>query len=214
MILGRCHAIRRCAAVPRRPSTLDRRPRLRGRIASVLKRIPPSHPFRDDASPSRFSILIIHGVGFSGSSGCSSGVAFAGFGEVFEARSGLASRCCETESSFVFLHFMAHQRLQLTYRFVAAVLALGIGCGPTKSSGGAAQNRAALKLLGLQYGQYLTEHRGSAPADEAAMRKYLELHMGELAGYGVKSADDLLPSLQALASQGKTRDYALPNSVF
>ncbi len=49
-----------------------------------------------------------------------------------------------------------------------------------------------IKLLGLQYGQYLTEHHGSAPKDEAALRQYLQANLGELATYGVKSADDLL----------------------
>jgi hypothetical protein len=66
------------------------------------------------------------------------------------------------------------------------------GCG----GGGAspandAQLRAAMKLLGLQYGSYLSE-RGAPPSDEPALRSYLQSRLTVLSDYGVKSVDDLL----------------------
>ncbi len=51
-----------------------------------------------------------------------------------------------------------------------------------------------MRLLGMQYAEYLAAHNNSAPADEAAMRSWLEAHMNELTPYGVKSVDDLLKS--------------------
>ena len=85
-------------------------------------------------------------------------------------------------------------------RQFALLLALGAGtliapgCGGGASpSGSDSQLRAAMKVLGLQYGSYLTEHNGAPPPDEAAMRAYLQSHMADLSAYGVKGVDDLLP---------------------
>lgn len=66
------------------------------------------------------------------------------------------------------------------------------GCG----SGGASatdndQLRAAMKLLGLQYGSYLSEN-GAPPPDEPALRNYLQTRLTILSDYGVKNVDDLL----------------------
>ena len=73
------------------------------------------------------------------------------------------------------------------------LLLIVAGCGGQKSpSGGIGQVKAALTVLGMQYGEYLTQHNGAAPPDEAAMRSFLESRLGELSGYGVKNADDLL----------------------
>lgn len=49
-----------------------------------------------------------------------------------------------------------------------------------------------MKVLGLEYGSYLTEHNGAPPPDEAAMRAYLQSRMADLNEYGVKGVDDLL----------------------
>ena len=49
-----------------------------------------------------------------------------------------------------------------------------------------------MKVLGLEYGSYLTEHNGAPPPDEAAMRAYLQSHMADLSEYGAKGVDDLL----------------------
>ncbi len=49
-----------------------------------------------------------------------------------------------------------------------------------------------MKLLGLQYGSFLADSNGAAPADESVLRKYLESQLATLSDYGVKSADDLL----------------------
>jgi hypothetical protein len=81
-----------------------------------------------------------------------------------------------------------------------AVVAAGFvlassGCGGTASpAGDQGQTKAAMRLLGIQYAQYLGSHNGSPPKDEAAWRSYLEAHMNELSPYGVKSVDDLLKS--------------------
>jgi hypothetical protein len=79
------------------------------------------------------------------------------------------------------------------------MLALGVGtlvapgCGDGASpSGSDGQLRTAMKVLGLEYGNYLTEHNGAPPPDEAAMRAYLQSRMADLSEYGVKGVDDLL----------------------
>jgi hypothetical protein len=64
------------------------------------------------------------------------------------------------------------------------------GCGGA-TAGSDDQSRAAMKLLGIEYGRYLAAH-GSPPKDEAAWRAYLESRMSDLSAYGVKSVDDLL----------------------
>jgi hypothetical protein len=48
-----------------------------------------------------------------------------------------------------------------------------------------------MKLLGLQYGSYLSEN-GAPPPDERALRSYLQSRLTVLSDYGVKSIDDLL----------------------
>jgi len=74
---------------------------------------------------------------------------------------------------------------------VVCVIAFA-GCGPAATpDSGDAQIRAAMKLLGLEYGGYLTTHN-AAPPDEAALRKYLQTRVVDLSAYGVKSVDDLL----------------------
>ena len=66
------------------------------------------------------------------------------------------------------------------------------GCGGRNASArDDAQLRAAMTLLGLQYGTYLSE-KGAPPPDEPTLRKYLQSRLVELSDLGVKSADDLL----------------------
>jgi hypothetical protein len=66
------------------------------------------------------------------------------------------------------------------------------GCGGKDvSAQDDAQLRAAMTLLGLQYGSYLSE-MGAPPPDEPALRKYLQSRLVELSDFGVKSVDDLL----------------------
>jgi len=48
-----------------------------------------------------------------------------------------------------------------------------------------------MKLLGMQYGGYLSE-KGAPPPDEPALRSYLKSRLTVLNDYGVKSVDDLL----------------------
>ena len=65
------------------------------------------------------------------------------------------------------------------------------GCGGNAATAGDAQLRAAMKLLGLQYGVYLSE-KGAPPPDEPALRSYLQSRLTVLSDFGVKSVDDLL----------------------
>ena len=65
------------------------------------------------------------------------------------------------------------------------------GCRGNASPAGDAQLRAAMKLLGLRYGSYLSE-KGVPPSDEPALRSYLKSRLNVLSDYGVKSVDDLL----------------------
>jgi hypothetical protein len=84
-------------------------------------------------------------------------------------------------------------------RYLSALLVLSVVClipsggcgGGGASAAGDAQIRAAMKLLGLQYGSYLSE-TSAPPPDELALRKYLQSRLTVLSDYGVKSVDDLL----------------------
>ena len=56
----------------------------------------------------------------------------------------------------------------------AACIAASGGCGAGEQSAqNDAQLRAGMKLLGLQYGSYLSE-KGAPPPDESALRSYLK----------------------------------------
>jgi hypothetical protein len=73
--------------------------------------------------------------------------------------------------------------------------AASAGCGGTSQpalSSEEGQIRAAMKVLGMEYGSYMASHNGAPPKDEAAMRSYLESRLSTLSDYGVKSADSLL----------------------
>src|SRR3954462_8008927 len=65
------------------------------------------------------------------------------------------------------------------------------GCGGSAAAASNTQLRAAMKLLGLQYGNYLIE-KGTPPPDELALRSYLNSRLTILSDFGVKSVDDLL----------------------
>jgi hypothetical protein len=87
------------------------------------------------------------------------------------------------------------ENLRLTFAMLvlsaAGIAALG-GCGAgQKSAQDDAQLRAGMKLLGLEYGSYLSE-KGTVPPDESALRSYLQSHLKTLSDYRVKSVDDLL----------------------
>jgi hypothetical protein len=68
------------------------------------------------------------------------------------------------------------------------------GCGgslaePTDAD---QQVRAAMLILGREYGAYTMQHNGVPPNDEAALRAYLQSRLEDLSIYNVKSPDDLL----------------------
>ena len=75
---------------------------------------------------------------------------------------------------------------------LGAGMLVAIGCGGASPSGDDGQLRVAMKVLGLEYGNYFTEHNGAPPPDEAAMRGYLQSRMVDLSELGVKGVDDLL----------------------
>jgi hypothetical protein len=79
---------------------------------------------------------------------------------------------------------------QLALSTICVVLIGGCASKDAPSSDDA-QLRAAMTLLGLQYGSYLSE-MGAPPPDEPALRKYLQSRLTELSDLGVKSVDDLL----------------------
>jgi hypothetical protein len=92
---------------------------------------------------------------------------------------------------------MLSQQARTTRSSFAIVLlcAIGVsasgGCGADASTADDAQIRAAMKLLGLEYGGYLAE-KGTPPPDEPALRSYLKSRLPVLRDFGVKSVDDLM----------------------
>src|SRR3954453_15425977 len=73
----------------------------------------------------------------------------------------------------------------------AVCVILSGGCGGSAATASDAQLRAAMKLLGMQYGSYLAE-KGTPPPDEPALRSYLNSRLTTLSDFGVKGVDDLL----------------------
>lgn len=74
-------------------------------------------------------------------------------------------------------------------------LFIQMGCaGGNGQSGSDDGVRAAMKLLGLEYGSFMAENNGTPPASEAAMRAYLQSRLVSLKDFGVKRPDDLLPA--------------------
>jgi hypothetical protein len=88
---------------------------------------------------------------------------------------------------------LGRPRWRLPAGFLVAVGVSSLGCGQgANSSGEEGQVRAAMVLLGREYGTYVGEHNGAPPKDETALRAYLESRLGELSAFGVNSVDDLL----------------------
>src|SRR6478735_505682 len=65
------------------------------------------------------------------------------------------------------------------------------GCAGRAATASDTQLRAAMKLLGLQYGNYVAE-KGTPPPDEPALRSYLNSRLTILSDFGVKNVNDLL----------------------
>lgn len=66
------------------------------------------------------------------------------------------------------------------------------GCGGGTPAGDEAKVRAAMRMVGIEYGRYQGAHNGQPPADEAAFRGFLDQQIRTTPNYGVKSADELL----------------------
>jgi hypothetical protein len=75
---------------------------------------------------------------------------------------------------------------------IAALAGCGGGDAQPAASSEEGQIRAALRLLGMEYGAYMGTHNGAPPKDEAEMRKHLESRLTELSDYNVKSVGTLL----------------------
>ena len=90
----------------------------------------------------------------------------------------------------------ASNRSALIPRIVPVVVAIiiSLGCGGGKPTGDEARARAALRMVGIEYGRYLVANNGAPPPDEAAMRTFLDLQISRTPNYGVASADELLSS--------------------
>jgi hypothetical protein len=79
--------------------------------------------------------------------------------------------------------------------FAAIGLALiGMGCGKTVPTGAAADARAKLRMVGIEYAHYLGQHNGAVPHDEAEFRTFVDSQIAQVKDYGVKSAEELLTS--------------------
>jgi hypothetical protein len=84
------------------------------------------------------------------------------------------------------------ERLVATFVLSATCVFPLCGCGGKDAlTQDDAQLRAAMTILGQQYGTYLSE-KGTPPPDEAALRSYLLSRLTAMSDYGVKSVDDLL----------------------
>jgi hypothetical protein len=67
----------------------------------------------------------------------------------------------------------------------AVLIAVGTlaGCDGGSQSAGSSEEgqiRAAIKLLGMEYGGYMASHNGAPPTDDGEMRKHLESRAAEL----------------------------------
>lgn len=81
------------------------------------------------------------------------------------------------------------------YAWALLVCLVAIGCGGSGASANSSdgQLRAAMKLLGMEYGAYLANY-GKAPADAAALKTFLQSRIGQLQDFGIKNIDQLLPA--------------------
>ena len=48
-----------------------------------------------------------------------------------------------------------------------------------------------MRMVGVEYGRYLAEHNGAAPADDAAFRAFVDGQIAKTPDYGVKNAEEL-----------------------
>jgi hypothetical protein len=93
---------------------------------------------------------------------------------------------------------MLYRSLEITERRIARSIVLTLclllvcGCSTNNATRqDDAQLRAAMTLLGRQYGTFVSE-KGAPPPDEATFREYLRSRLSALGDYGVKNIDDLL----------------------
>ena len=91
---------------------------------------------------------------------------------------------------------MSSRSPKLSRASIGFCLGLLIGCGDASGPApeAARETAVALKLVGLQYGDYMASNRGAAPKDLESYRKFVESRLADLANYNVKSADDILNS--------------------
>jgi hypothetical protein len=79
---------------------------------------------------------------------------------------------------------------------VGCCLGLLLGCGNVSSPApqSARETAVALKLVGLQYGEYVATNNGAPPKDLETYRKFVESRLADLVNYNVKNVDDILSS--------------------
>jgi hypothetical protein len=84
-------------------------------------------------------------------------------------------------------------RLFFSAASLAFVFGVSFGCSGNQAA--VERETSNLKPLSVLYGKYLSQHRGQAPADEAALKSFAKkLDPKELEALGVKDIDSLFIS--------------------
>jgi hypothetical protein len=91
------------------------------------------------------------------------------------------------------MSFLSHVRAAAPVGCCLGLL-LGCGGGSTRVPQSARETAVALKLAGLQYGEYVAANNGAPPKDLESFRKFIDSRLADLVNYNVKSAEDVLSS--------------------
>jgi hypothetical protein len=76
---------------------------------------------------------------------------------------------------------------------IAALCALALGCGTRTAS--QPQQESRLKALAVLYGQFMPQHRGQPPANEAEFKKFIESQAKTLSNnFGINDPASVLVS--------------------
>jgi hypothetical protein len=100
--------------------------------------------------------------------------------------------------SLEFMASMSRSGVSASVVLALAALISALSCGCTSNApvavAGDRETGVLLRIVAIQYGEYLAMNRGTPPPDEAAFRKFLDSRPDVLASYNVKSPDEILKS--------------------